>query len=296
MYAIWIIKLSNDPMNDEQIQTIFDPSLDSSLNKHKIALERLKNELSEFGLTSNQIDVYVFLGKYGSKTAPEISKTLGIPRTETYHLLTSLQNKGLVSATFQHPIRFSAMPISKAVWILVNAEKERVNALEEHEKDIVSLWENIPQFNAIEQIKENKFQIVQGSNQINSKIKDMINNTNKECLILGSENDFLKFYHSDFFTSLDKLDIDLKLLSSTSDKTSYIFDDIDRTKVRKMSDNIQENLCFIVKDDNELIFFIKNINQKPQEMSAIWTDSESMIYSMKTLFQSIWIKSKNIHL
>lgn len=296
MYAIWIIKLSNDPMNDEQIQTIFDPSLDSSLNKHKIALERLKNELSEFGLTSNQIDVYVFLGKYGSKTAPEISKTLGIPRTETYHLLTSLQNKGLVSATFQHPIRFSAMPISKAVWILVNAEKERVNALEEHEKDIVSLWENIPQFNAIEQIKENKFQIVQGSNQINSKIKDMINNTNKECLILGSENDFLKFYHSDFFTSLDKLDIDFKLLSSTSDKTSYIFDDIDRTKVRKMSDNIQENLCFIVKDDNELIFFIKNINQKPQEMSAIWTDSESMIYSMKTLFQSIWIKSKNIHL
>lgn len=296
MYAIWIIKLSNDLMNDEQIQTIFDPSLDSSLNKHKIVLERLKNELSKFGLTSNQIDVYVFLGKYGSKTAPELSKTLRIPRTETYHLLTSLQNKGLVSGTFQHPIRFSALPISKAIWILVNAEKERVNALEEHEQDIVSLWENIPQFNVIEQINENKFQMVQGSNQINSKIKDMINNTSKECLILGSENDFLKFYHSDFFTSLDKSDIDLKLLSSTSDKTAYIFDDIDRTKVRKMSDNIQENLCFILKDNKELIFFIKNANQNPQEMSAIWTDSESMVYSMKILFQSIWAKSKNIHL
>ena len=296
MYAIWIIELSNDPMNDEQIQTIFDPLLDSSLDKHKIVLERLKNELAKFGLTSNQTDVYVFLGKYGSKTAPEISKTLGIARTETYHLLTSLQNRGLASATFQHPTRFSAMPISKAIWILVNAEKERISALEEHEKDIVSLWNDIPEFNAIEQIKENKFQMIQGSNQINSKIKDVINNTNKECLILGSENDFLKFYHSDFFTSLDKSDIDLKLLSSTSDKTAYIFDDIDRTKVRKMSDSIQENLCFIIKDDQELIFFIKNADQKPQEMSAIWTDSESMVYSMKILFQSIWIKSKNIHL
>lgn len=283
-------------MNDEQIQTIFDSSFDSSLDEHKIVLEKLKSELAKFGLTSNQTDVYVFLGKYGSKTAPEISKTLGIPRTETYHLLTSLQNKGLVSATFQYPIRFSAMPISKAIWILVNAEKERVIALEEHEKDIVRLWENIPQFNVVEQIKENKFQMLQGSNQINSKIKDMINNTNRECLILGSENDFIKFYHSDFFTSLDKLDIDLQLLSSTSDKMAYIFDDIDRTKVRKMSGNMQENLCFIVKDNKELIFFIKNTNQKPQDMSAIWTDSESMVYAMKTLFQSIWIKSKNIHL
>jgi sugar-specific transcriptional regulator TrmB len=202
----------------------------------------------------------------------------------------------MVSATFQHPIRFSAEPLNKAIWSLVNAEKERVNSLEKQEKDMVQLWESIPEFGSCAETKEDKFQMLQGINQINSKIKEMIQSTNKEFQVLGSEKDFLKFYHSDFFGSLDKSEIDLKLLTSASDKAMYIFDDIDRSKVKKMSDNIKDNLCFITKDQQEIIFFIKNANQNSQEMSAIWTDSESMVYSMKTLFDSIWTKSKNIHL
>ncbi|MGI0073795.1 MAG: TrmB family transcriptional regulator [Nitrosotalea sp.] len=284
-------------MNDEEIQiTIFDSSSGSISYEHRQSIDKLRDELSKFGLTTNQSKVYIYLGKYGSKTAPEVCKALKLPRTETYHLLTTLQNRGMVSATFQHPIKFSAEPLNKAIWSLVNAEKERVNTLERHEKNIVELWESIPEFNTAAQDKENKFQMLQGTNQIHSKIKEMISNTEKEFLVLGSEKDFLKFYHSDFVESLDKSGVGLKILTATLEKSMYIFDDIDRSKVRKMSDNIKNNLCFIVKDDTELIFFIKNSSQSSQEISAIWTDSESMVYSMKMLFQSIWSKSKNIHL
>ncbi len=284
-------------MKEHETQiTVFDSNSDSSLYEHRLQIDKLREELEKFGLTANQSKVYIFLGKYGSKTAPDVCKSLKIPRTETYHLLTTLQNKGMVSATFQHPIKFSAEPLNKAIWSLVNAEKERVNSLEKQEKEITQLWDNIPQFNSDAQIKEDKFQMLEGSNQINSKIKEMIKTASKEFLILGSEKDFLKFYHSDFFASLDKSDIDLKLLASASEKAMYIFDDIERSKVKKMSDNIKENLCFIAKDECEIIFFIKNASQNSQEMSAIWTDSESMVYSMKTLFDSIWAKSKNIHL
>jgi HTH-type transcriptional regulator, sugar sensing transcriptional regulator len=283
-------------VKDEEMQiTIFDSSSDSSHYQHRLSIDRLKDELSKFGLTSNQSKVYIFLGKYGSKTAPEVCKALKLPRTETYHLLTTLQNKGIVSATFQHPIKFSAEPLNKAIWSLVNAEKERVNTLEKQEKEIVQLWESIPEFSTTEE-KEDKFQMLQGTNQIHSKIKEMISNTKKELIALGSEKDFLKFYHSDFFEPLDKGSADLKLLASISDKSLYIFDDIDRSKVRRMSDSIKDNLCFIAKDEEELIFFIKNANRGTQQMSAVWTDSESMVYSMKILFNSIWSKSKNVHL
>lgn len=284
-------------MKDEEMQiTIFDSNADSTLYQHRVSIDRLKDELSKFGLTSNQSKVYIFLGKYGSKTAPEVCKALKLPRTETYHLLTTLQNKGMVSATFQHPIKFSAEPLNKAIWSLVNAEKERVNTLEKQEKDILQLWESIPEFNTTPESKEDKFQMLQGTNQIHSKIKEMITNTKKEFVALGSEKDFLKFYHSDFFEPLDKENVDLKLLTSISDKSLYIFDDIDRMKVRRMTENIKDHLCFIVKDEEEMIFFIKNANSSPQQMAAIWTDSESMVYSMKILFNSIWSKSKNVHL
>lgn len=284
-------------MNDEQVElTVFDNSPDTGMYEYKSSLDKLKDELSNFGLTSNQSKVYIFLGKYGSKTAPEVCKALKIPRTETYHLLTTLQNKGIVSATFQHPIRFSALPLDKAVWVLVNAEKERVKTLENQEKNIVDLWNGIPDFTGkpIEE-KEAKFQMLQGTNQTNSKIQEMILHPTKEILILGSEKDFLKFYHSDFLTPLNNSEIDIKLLTSSSDKTLYIFDEVDRTKVKRIPEDIKENICFIIKDD-ELLFFMKNASHSTQNVMAMWTDSSSMVQSMRLLFTSIWSKSKGIYL
>jgi hypothetical protein len=95
---------------------------------------------------------------------------------------------------------------------------------------------------------------------------------------------------------VDNSEIDLKLLTAPSEKIMYVFDEIDRDKVKKMSNEIQDNLCFITKDDEEILFFIKNASQASQQLTAIWTDSSSMVYSMNMLFSQVWAKSKNIHL
>lgn len=281
--------------HDESQITIFDSVDNTTLSSHKITLDKLREDLSEFGLTANQAKVYIFLGKYGSKTAPDICKALKLPRTETYHLLTTLQNKGIVSATFQHPTRFSALPVEKAVWVLVNAEKERVNSLQQQEKTISELWNSIPEFTATLDSKESKFQTLQGNNQINSKIKEIISTVESEFLILGSEKDYLKLYHADFFEPLAKSEAKYRILASTSERTSYIFDEVDKNQVRAITKDIPENLCFILKDNKELLFFIKNASQT-SDLTAIWTDSEAMVCSMMILFNSIWTKSKNIHL
>ncbi len=84
--------------------------------------EEIRDELQKFGLTPNQVKVFFYLGKFGSKTAIEISRSLQMPRTETYHLLTALQNKGMVLASFTHPTKFSGIPFDKAIIALVNAE------------------------------------------------------------------------------------------------------------------------------------------------------------------------------
>jgi HTH-type transcriptional regulator, sugar sensing transcriptional regulator len=281
--------------NDESSASIFDADSSSVIYEQKITCDKLKNELAKFGLTANQSKVYIYLGKYGSKTAPEVCKALKMPRTETYHLLTTLQNKGLVSATFQHPTKFSAEPLNKAIWVLVNAEKERVNTLENQEEEIKKLWDSIPEFSSAQETKEDKFQMLQGINQINSKIKEMIIRTDSECLILGAEKDFLKFYHADHLENLENSKINFRLLSSISDNALYIFDDMDKSKIKKIPTGVHDNLCFMIKDGKEIIHFIRNANQTSQEMNAMWTDSETLVYSMKMLFDSFWCISKNIH-
>ncbi len=275
--------------------SIFDSTPDTQMYEYKLSIEKVQVELLQYGLTSNQSKVFIYLGKYGAKTAPEVCKALKLPRTETYHLLSALQNKGIVSATFQHPIQFTALPLNKAIWILVNSEKERVKSLEHMEKGLSELWDNIPTFDSLHDEVEEKFQMLQGANQIQSKITEMTDNFKDEFLILGSEKDYIKLYHGEFLESFVESKQQFRLLSACSEKTTYIFDNLDRKNIKKLDKDIQNHLCFILKDDVELLFFTKNANS-PTEPFAMWTNSKSLIYSMKLLFESLWVNSKNIHL
>ena len=283
--------------NQASQASIFTDDPDPSVNEYREALEKIQLQLSDFGLSSNQCKVYIYLGKYGSRTASDVSKVLKLPRTETYKLLAVLQNKGVVSASFQHPIQFSAMPLTDAMHSLINTEKERIKKLEIQKSELSKLWDNIPQFhNEVEKKDDDKFQILQGENQIHSKINDMIVNSKNELLIIGNEKDFLKFYQANFLEPLDKSPVELKVLTNSSDKTLYVFDEMDRTNVKKLPTSINGNLCFVVKDDDEVLFYMKNSESGKEKVTALWTNSTTMIYSKKLLFSTLWSKSKSIPL
>ncbi len=280
-------------MTETQQVTIFENDPESSSYEHKQSVDQLQVQFSKFGLTANQCKVYIFLGKYGSKTAPEVCRALKLPRTETYHLLTTLQNKGVVSATFQHPIKFSAVKLTNAIKSMVDTEKERVKKLEIQEKELTKIWDSIPNFhNEPTEIKEDKFQMLQGDNQIYGKINDMIINTKKEFKIMGNEKDFLKFYHANFLEPLDKSDVNLEILTDSSARTQYVFDEIDTSNVKKIPSTMKGKMCFVVKDNEEVLFFLKNFESGKENLTAMWTNSEAMIYSKKVLFDLMWAKSK----
>ncbi|WP_299290617.1 TrmB family transcriptional regulator [Nitrosopumilus sp.] len=253
--------------------------------------EEIKEYLTTFGLTPNQIKVFFYIGKIGAKTASDIAKAVNVPRSETYHLLTALQNKGIVEASFQHPIQFSALPIKQAVNVLIRTETERLNKLKKSAPELEKIWSKVPEATTQQDDdEEEKFKVLQGGNQVNSKIFDMILNAKKECRILGSEKDFMKFYHANFLEALEEREIDYKLLTPISKKSMHIFEDIEKSKIKKLCSSVKENLCFLIKDDDEVLFFIKNEGNN-KEMRAIWTNSETIIYSKALLFNSIWSKT-----
>ena len=273
--------------------TSFDSISNTMPYDHEMVFDRIKNELSKFGLTQNQSKVFLFLEKYGSSTATQVSKALKVPRTETYHLLTNLQNKGIVSATFQHPIKFSALPLDKAIGALINAEKERVRNLESQEKGLVELWDALPSFKVNkEEIKDGRFQILQGVNQMTGKIKEMLVNSKETIQVLASEKDFMKFYHSGYLEWIAESNAEVQLVSSSSDKTAYIFEGELMDKVKRMPLKVKEDLCFIIKDDDQAILFMKNTGEASQNVLAMWTYSYSMVYTLKLLFTYVWSNSK----
>ena len=256
-------------------------------------IHELNRMLVRYDLTPNQAKVYLFLSKIGVKTASEISKALKIPRTETYHLLSTLQQKGIIFSVFGKPTKFNAVGIEESLEILVNNEKNRIKELDAGKDTIIKLWNIIPKYGEKEdETQENKFQSLQGRNSILVKLEQMIKESKENILVLGTEADFKKFYFTEFTELLNKTKSDLKILTDHSSDMPHIFENVPPKKVKKIEDKNREDFCFIIKDDTEVIFFISSKDVK--DMLAVWTDSKTFVTTLRSLFSLMWRKSHHI--
>jgi sugar-specific transcriptional regulator TrmB len=257
-------------------------------------IHELNRMLVRYDLTPNQAKVYLFLSKIGVKTASEISKALKIPRTETYHLLSTLQQKGVIFSVFGKPTKFNAVGLEESLEILVNNEKNRLNELEAGKESLIKLWNIIPKYGEDDVgSQENKFQSLQGRNSILVKLEQMIKESKENILVLGTDADFKRFYFTEFTELLKKTKSELKILTDNSPDTPNIFESIPSKKVKKIEDKNREDFCFIIKDDSEVIFFISN--NKVKDMLAVWTDSQAFVTTLKSLFSLMWKKSHHIN-
>jgi HTH-type transcriptional regulator, sugar sensing transcriptional regulator len=256
-------------------------------------IHELNRMLVRYDLTPNQAKVYLFLSKIGVKTASEISKALKIPRTETYHLLSTLQQKGIIFSVFGKPTKFNAVGLEESLEILVNNEKSRINELDAGKDTIIKLWNIIPKYGEDnEQSQDNKFQSLQGRNSILVKLEQMIKESKENILVLGTEADFKRFYFTEFTELLNKTKSELKILTDHTSDSTHIFESVLPKKVKKIEDKNREDFCFIIKDDSEVIFFISN--NKVKDMLAVWTDSKAFVTTLRSLFSLMWKKSHHI--
>jgi sugar-specific transcriptional regulator TrmB len=253
-------------------------------------INQLSQMLIRYDLTPNQAKVYLFLSKIGIKTASEISKALSIPRTETYHLLSTLQQKGIIFSIFGKPSKFNAVGIEESIEILVNNEKKRIDELQAGKESLIRLWNILPKYGENKgEAQDNKFQSLQGRNSILVKLEQMVKESKENILVLGTEADFKKFYFTEFSDLLNKTKSDLKILVDESTDMPHIFENVPSKKIKKIEDKSREDFCFIIKDNSEVIFFISN--REVKDMLAVWTDSKAFVTTLRSLFSLMWKKS-----
>ena len=280
---------------ESQIE-VFAAGKDSSLYEYKVKLEKIKNELVKFGLTQNQSKVYVYLGKYGSKTAPEVVKSLGMPRTETYFILNTLQNKGIVTAEFSSPTKYTALPIEQAISTLINTEKENLDILARQEKEVAELWKEVPTF-AVEttEIKQDRLQTMEGTGQIHSKIKEMIRTAREQIIIFGSDKDISRFYHSEIIEMAFNSLIDARIIVSPALRMPDFLNEFDNKKIRVIPDEQNNNQCFVIKDSDEIVLFLRNATHPSHNVFAMWSDSKSLNEPLRKLFEYSWESSQSCY-
>jgi HTH-type transcriptional regulator, sugar sensing transcriptional regulator len=133
--------------------------------------------------------------------------------------------------------------------------------------------------------------MLQGVPRINNKLKEMIKDAKNEIKIICTEKDLSRFYYSDLLDMLGSLAIDVNLVISPTQKIPRFIQTLDSSKIRLMPTTDADNQCFIVKDSDEVLVFLRNADQTSRNVFAFWTDTNSLINSMKKLFNYSWQNS-----
>jgi HTH-type transcriptional regulator, sugar sensing transcriptional regulator len=265
---------------------------DQSFNKQ---LSTIEETLSRFGLMKNEVKVYLHLAKSGEMKAGEIAESISLHRTETYRILRDLEKKGIVFAIFEKPLKFTALPLDKAIDLLVGAQKIKIRLLEQEKAGLVELWSSMPK-PKVENEEKQLFQMLEGDQQVLMKANELLERTEKELQVFASADYLSHLYYSDFSEKLknqaDKVHINL--LTDNSLKSAYFIGQLNwLNESHRIVDN-QSLPCFMISDNKEIIIIFhekdaakEEDTKKKHKIAALWTNYTAFVKVLGTLFSKL---------
>jgi sugar-specific transcriptional regulator TrmB len=105
-----------------------------------LSLERIIKTLEGFGLKRADAEVYIYLAKRGPQKREDIANALKTSKKQLYLALITLQNKGLVTGSPEHPALFLALAFEEALELIVKVNIEQARVIKETKEELLSSW------------------------------------------------------------------------------------------------------------------------------------------------------------
>lgn len=255
----------------------------------------IEDALSRYGLLRNEIRVYLYLARFGERKAAEVAEAISLHRTETYRILRDLEKKGLVFSVFERPLKFTAVSLDKAITLLIEAEKMKIQLLEKEKAGLVNIWQSVPQPKT-EEAKKDIFQILEGGQQIILKACELLERSKSEFQIFAPSEYLAQLYHSDFTDKLRKHlgKLSMTLLTENLPKSKFF---LEQMKWPQQNYGVvdAENLpCFMISDRKELLITVKEndlsvegSDRKKSKTVALWTNYAAFVWTLQTLLSNL---------
>ncbi len=253
--------------------------------------EAVIQQLSQYGLTNEEAKAYLGLNKLGPSKASTLASLLRFDRVKTYRILDSLRSLGIVESSLSKPMKFTAVPLEKAVDSLVMELKERVRKMESGKDDLLEAWSKLPTLTA--PITGPKFKIDQGRMRIYAELVRMIHSAKNEILIQTTRNDLSRMVYAGVYDAL--------LEASRAGKNVRILTQIDQSAIEIVKEynsiaklrhlEIPGLASFFTVDDGEILISVtSDDSMKLEEIRdvGLWTDSVEFARVVRTFFQNAW--------
>lgn len=257
--------------------------------------------LRELGLSKRETEVYILLAKKGFQGVNSIATTLKMDRPQTYRALKSLQEKGVVEATIESPTRYAAISLETLIDSLVKEKKNAVEHLEADKQDLVAYWKSLTVEESEYPIA--RFQVVMTREGIYSKVARMVEESEKEILILTTslgviQEDMAGIFDKVKRSAQEKPEFQCRILSNVSWENRQIVKQTLEKINKKM--NVEWRHIdmgskfyprFAIKDDEEAILYVMprdDTSMPSKEDTGLWITSKMFISTLRSSFMEMW--------
>lgn len=145
----------------------------------------LHTRLTDVGLEEKEASVVILLSSSTPLKASEVGREIGISRMDSYNTLKRLQERGLVMATLDKPMRFTGLSITEVFQQLINHEEQELRRIKAHYNEFNEGQSVIPMTHA-SPLKEPSFSVVKERSYIQAAMERIIDDAEAHIwLILG---------------------------------------------------------------------------------------------------------------
>ena len=99
--------------------------------------------LVDLGLSQVEAEVYFFLAQAGPLKGKDITSTLKLYKHQVYRSLKSLQCKGCIKATLEHPAQFFAVPLEKVLDQFMKEKLGQAKDLQASREELLITWRSM---------------------------------------------------------------------------------------------------------------------------------------------------------
>ena len=248
-------------------------------------------KLIEAGLDEKHAMLIIDMACQPPAKASEIGKRLGLSRMDAYNSLKKLQEKGLVKATLDKPIRFFGMTINEVFKQIIRTKEMDLRRMNENLESLTNsghfaIVANQPMHH------EDSFSVLKDRHTIHATIDSIVSESEENIWLLLGKWGILHMLRSGCMDSVkEALDrnVVVKLVVCIDEKTVRFYDKLDpRIEIRHHPDF---NLCGVFIDNEVGIQFVQTEESptgRGKEDTAILMESDMLLSAQSELLNIQW--------
>ncbi len=257
-----------------------------------------KELLITAGLDEKEADIVCMLNQTQNRKASYLAKELKLSRLDAYNTLSKLQEKGIVSATADRPMKFSSKTVHEAANYLMALKEQQISMIKNGLKDMNSKTSAKSKENLSNEKNISlgpKFGVIKGRNHIYSKIQEMIESAQEKIFLSLGRFGILHITKSSAIESLNlasKKGIVCEVVACLDKRTLKFYDELDETISIRHSDNLSSQLC--LQDDEFVLQFLdveSNPVGKGRNDAALFLESKHFATSQLDFTEKLWNES-----